>query len=135
MATHLVVGNPTAQSGKNRERIDRALALLKDAGIAADLLATLPEGKTIGAVRDALKTIRAEYAHAATLREMFLDEAAILARLSHPGIATVHDFGEQDMELKTNTQLTREIHGMTVLLQHRLATGDTPQDSSGHAQG
>jgi diacylglycerol kinase family enzyme len=54
MATHLVVGNPTAQSGKNRERIDRALALMKDAGIATDLLPTLPEGKTIGAVRDAL---------------------------------------------------------------------------------
>jgi diacylglycerol kinase family enzyme len=55
MATHLVVGNPTAQSGKNRERIDRALGLMKDAGISADLLPTMPEGKTIGAVRDALE--------------------------------------------------------------------------------
>lgn len=54
MATHLLVGNPTAQSGKNKERIDRALAMMKDAGIAADLLPTLPGGKTIGAVRDAL---------------------------------------------------------------------------------
>ena len=54
MPTHLLVGNPTAQSGKNQERIDRALALLKDAGIAADWLATLPEGKTIAAVRAAL---------------------------------------------------------------------------------
>jgi diacylglycerol kinase family enzyme len=54
MATHLVVGNPTAQSGRNRERIDSALALLKDAGLSADLLATLPAGKTIAAVRDAL---------------------------------------------------------------------------------
>jgi hypothetical protein len=26
---------------------------------------------------------------------MFLDEAAILARVNHPGIATVHDFGEE----------------------------------------
>src|SRR5262249_19776309 len=56
MATHLVVGNPTAQSGKNQERIQRALALLKDAGIAADLLPTLPGGETIGAVRAALET-------------------------------------------------------------------------------
>src|SRR5262249_37780005 len=38
----------------NRERIDRALALMKDAGIAADLLPTLPGGKTTVAVRDAL---------------------------------------------------------------------------------
>jgi diacylglycerol kinase family enzyme len=55
MATHLLVGNPTAQSGKNQERIDQALALMKDAGIAADLLPTLPGGKTIGAVRSALE--------------------------------------------------------------------------------
>jgi diacylglycerol kinase family enzyme len=55
MATHLLVGNPTAQSGKNQERIDHALALLQDAGIAADLLPTLPGGKTVGAVRAALE--------------------------------------------------------------------------------
>jgi diacylglycerol kinase family enzyme len=55
MATHLVVGNPTAQSGKNNESIDSALALLNDAGVAADFLPTLPEGKTISAVRDALE--------------------------------------------------------------------------------
>jgi diacylglycerol kinase family enzyme len=54
MATHLLVGNPTAQSGKNQERIDRALEIMKGAGIPADLLPTLPGGKTIGAVRDAL---------------------------------------------------------------------------------
>ena len=33
MATHLLVGNPTAQSGKNKERIDSALEALKTAGI------------------------------------------------------------------------------------------------------
>ena len=42
----------------------------------------------------AIKTIRPEYASAPAVRAMFLDEAAILARLNHPGIATVHDFGE-----------------------------------------
>ena len=55
MTSHLLVGNPTAQSGKNQERIDRALALLEGAGITADLLPTLPGGKTIGAVRAALE--------------------------------------------------------------------------------
>jgi len=54
MATHLLVGNPTAQSGKNQQRIDRARALLEDAGCDTDLLPTLPEGKTIAAVRSAL---------------------------------------------------------------------------------
>jgi hypothetical protein len=43
----------------------------------------------------AIKTIRPEFAQAQAVRAMFLDEAAILARLSHPGVATVHDFGEQ----------------------------------------
>jgi diacylglycerol kinase family enzyme len=54
MSEYLLVGNPTAQSGKNKERIDRALALLRDAGARATLLPTLPEGKTIAAVREAL---------------------------------------------------------------------------------
>src|ERR1700742_4047880 len=43
----------------------------------------------------AIKTIRPEYAQTPAVRAMFLDEAAILARLNHPAIATVHDFGEQ----------------------------------------
>ena len=55
MPTHLLVGNPTAQSGRNQERIDRALALLNSAGIAADLLATLPAGQTVAAVRAVLE--------------------------------------------------------------------------------
>ncbi|HEY5921654.1 MAG TPA: protein kinase [Kofleriaceae bacterium] len=43
----------------------------------------------------AIKTIRAEHAGTPAVRAMFLDEAAILARLNHPGIAHVHDFGEE----------------------------------------
>ena len=43
----------------------------------------------------AIKTIRPEFASAEAIRAMFLDEAAILARLNHPNIATVHDFGEE----------------------------------------
>lgn len=54
-ATHLLVGNPTAQSGANAARIDRALKWLAGAGIACDVLPTLPGGKTIGAVADALR--------------------------------------------------------------------------------
>jgi len=43
----------------------------------------------------AIKTIRPEFAATQSVRAMFLDEAAILARLNHPGVATVHDFGEE----------------------------------------
>ncbi|MBC7976593.1 MAG: serine/threonine protein kinase, partial [Myxococcales bacterium] len=42
----------------------------------------------------AIKTILPIHAQTELVRAMFLDEAALLARLSHPGIATVHDFGE-----------------------------------------
>jgi diacylglycerol kinase family enzyme len=55
VATHLLVGNPTAQSGKNQERIDRALELFKAARLDARLLPTLPRGGTIGAVTEALE--------------------------------------------------------------------------------
>ena len=43
----------------------------------------------------AIKTIRPEYAGAEAVRAMFLDEAAILARLQHHAVAHVHDFGEE----------------------------------------
>jgi uncharacterized membrane protein len=36
-----------------------------------------------------------------------------------------HDFQEQELELKTNTQLTREIHGLTEELHRRLVQGKT----------
>ena len=37
-----------------------------------------------------------------------------------------HDFTEQELELKTNTQLTREIHALTTEL-HRRVMGDPAQ--------
>ena len=54
MATHLLVGNPTAQSGRNEEHLGQALSLLKRMGLAGDLLPTLPGGRSIAAVRAAL---------------------------------------------------------------------------------
>jgi diacylglycerol kinase family enzyme len=51
---HLLVANPTAQSGKNAARIERARALLDENGVAHELVATAPAGGTVAVVRDAL---------------------------------------------------------------------------------
>jgi diacylglycerol kinase family enzyme len=55
VATHLLVGNPTAQSGKNSERIERAIRGLSAAGVQCELLPTLPGGATIPAVAERLR--------------------------------------------------------------------------------
>ena len=38
-----------------------------------------------------------------------------------------HDFTEQELELKTNTQLTREIHTLATELHDRLLDNPGPQ--------
>ena len=70
------------------------LYALKEGGMGSVLLG---RRKGPGAFEQlvAIKTIRPEYAKAENVRAMFLDEAAILARLHHPAIAHVHDFGEE----------------------------------------
>jgi len=54
----LLVGNPTAQSGKNAERIEEARRLLLAAGLAHDFVSTAPGGATVGKVAEALRTGR-----------------------------------------------------------------------------
>lgn len=54
MPGFLLVGNPTAQSGKNAARIERARSFLARAGAPCNFVATLPGGATIAAVRDLL---------------------------------------------------------------------------------
>jgi predicted Ser/Thr protein kinase len=67
---------------------------LKAGGMGAVLLG---RRRGLGAFEQlvAIKTIRAEHAASPSVRAMFLDEAALLARLVHPGVAIVHDFGEE----------------------------------------
>ena len=51
---YLLVGNPTARSGKALSRIDQALASLRRRGISATFLPTRPAGGTISAVYEAI---------------------------------------------------------------------------------
>src|SRR4051812_47613838 len=44
----------------------------------------------------ALKVLPPQAGHAPQFAERFLREARTLARLSHPGIVAVHDFGESE---------------------------------------
>jgi diacylglycerol kinase family enzyme len=55
----ILVGNPTAQSGKNAVRITEARRLLDEAGLAHRFLATAPGGATVRLVADALAADRA----------------------------------------------------------------------------
>ena len=55
-AKTVLVANPTAQSGKNAERIGKARELLEAAGVPHDFLSTAPHGGTVIRVRDALRT-------------------------------------------------------------------------------
>jgi diacylglycerol kinase family enzyme len=52
---YLLVGNPTAQSGKNAARIDEARRLLTEHGLNHDFLATRPGGLTVKDVARALR--------------------------------------------------------------------------------
>lgn len=56
----LLVGNPTAQSGKAEVRIDAALAAMRARGWRTELLETLPEGRTVAAVAQAVDASSAE---------------------------------------------------------------------------
>ncbi|HJN77045.1 MAG TPA: diacylglycerol kinase family protein [Myxococcota bacterium] len=50
----LLVGNPTAQSGKAAERIRHSLEAMRSRGWSAHVMETLPSGRTVGALRERL---------------------------------------------------------------------------------
>jgi eukaryotic-like serine/threonine-protein kinase len=69
----------------------------------------------------AVKTIRRDLLRSEQARLMFLDEARLMARLDHPSIAQVHDFGEEDGVLYLAMEY---VAGVT--LQKLLAAGKAP---------
>jgi serine/threonine-protein kinase len=68
--------------------------------IAGGGMATIYLGRIRGAGRDerlvALKVIRHDLRHDDRFVKMFLDEAKVLSRLSHPNIAATYEFGTDD---------------------------------------
>lgn len=60
---HLLVGNPTAQSGRNAARIELAREALSRHGVDHEFLATRPHGETVGVLAAALREGR----HAAVI--------------------------------------------------------------------
>jgi diacylglycerol kinase family enzyme len=52
---HLVVGNPSAQSGAAKAHLERAISGLTRRGARAELLATEPHGRTVGLVERAIR--------------------------------------------------------------------------------
>jgi len=53
-STYLLVGNPTAQSGKAQQRIERTLQRMRQRGMAAQFLSTQPEGRTVPLIAERL---------------------------------------------------------------------------------
>lgn len=50
----LLIANPTSQTGKAATRISMVIELLNEKGIPHEFRSTLPDGKTVGLVRDAI---------------------------------------------------------------------------------
>lgn len=53
---YLLVGNPTAQTGRAKQRIDAALGLFRRRGLQVAFVSTEPDGRTIEVVRRTLDT-------------------------------------------------------------------------------
>lgn len=91
--------------------IDRRLAT----GGMAELFIAERRGPHGFRKRVALKRILPQYLGDPDFKSMFIDEAKIAARMSHPGVVQVFDFGEHDgelflaMELVDGTNISRVI--------------------------
>jgi diacylglycerol kinase family enzyme len=131
MPKHLLVGNPTAQSGKNQERIDRALTFLRAAGVDATLLPTRPAGGTIAAVREALDTAPFDVVIAmggdGTFREvaagLFTSGARERVALGMLPTGTANDQGKSFGLEATETALERNVQVICVGHETRLDVG------------
>jgi len=70
-----------------------------------------------------------------SLEAIFLSTFVLIGQNRQAAIAQAaadHDFVEQELELKTNTELTRAIHAMTQELHRRLVPEAEAESEAGH---
>jgi uncharacterized membrane protein len=65
-----------------------------------------------------------------SLEAIFLSTFVMIGQNRQAAVARAkadHDFVEEELELKTNTEITRAIHGLTTELHRRLLTEPSPE--------
>jgi diacylglycerol kinase family enzyme len=122
---HLLVGNPTAQSGKNAARIVEATRLLDAAGVPHRFVATAPAGGTVQLVADALRADRAldtaiymggDGTFAEVAKGILASGRAAEVRLAMLPTGTANDQGKSfglaagDVDLPRNVRVIAEGH-------------------------
>ncbi len=124
MATpHLIiVANPSAQTGRNVERIDRVGKLLAARGISHELVETEPAGRTVAKVAAVLRespattvvSMGGDGTFAEVARAIFLSERAEDVRLAMLPTGTANDQGKsfgldsEDSALESNIEVIVE---------------------------
>ncbi|MBN2359967.1 MAG: serine/threonine protein kinase [Deltaproteobacteria bacterium] len=84
-------------SAEELERFGRYVLLHRIAmGGMAEIFLALPAGKSEEKDLLVIKRIREDLCTDETFTEMFIDEARVVSRLSHPNIIKMHEFGEVD---------------------------------------
>lgn len=140
MPRWLLVGNPTARSGRAAERIEAALAGMHERGLPTDLLSTAPAGGTIDLVRDAVDTGKFHTVVALGGDGTFAEVAKGLLKASHPArmgflpSGTANDqgqsFGMSALRSQLDENLDHLLVGHTIALDCgqilRLDEGDRP---------
>ena len=84
--TYLLVGNPTAQSGRARERIDHARRGLEARGAEVRVVTTAPAGGTVARVREAAR--QSGRLESLLLSEFPAEVSTVLSKTGRPEIAT-----------------------------------------------
>jgi diacylglycerol kinase family enzyme len=133
---HLLVGNPTAQSGRNAARIAEAARLLDEAGVAHRFLSTAPGGGTVQVVADALAADRTldtaiymggDGTFAEVAKGILASGRAAEVRLAMLPTGTANDQGKSfglgagDADLPRNVRVIAEAHEARLDAGHLVA--------------